>query len=120
MAAMRNTYNGFLRFNRFPLKHGTFDFGTTIGCVNNTLTFSAVFTNGNLMKPAQPIFISSTTLMRALPPSQFNRECLISCYFAFCLVAFMLGPCNMRPARGVCLYKHLNSYDKVVSSEPNT
>ena len=39
MAAMCNFRNGFLRLNRFPLKNGTFDFRTTIGCVNSILTF---------------------------------------------------------------------------------
>ena len=39
MAAMRKLRNGFSRLYRFPLKNGTFDFGTTIGCVNSTLAF---------------------------------------------------------------------------------
>ena len=40
-----NTYSGYMRSNVFsrldrsPLKNGTFDFGTRIGYVNNTLTF---------------------------------------------------------------------------------
>ena len=39
MAAMRNPRDGFLRLNRFSLNDSIFDFGTTIGCVNCTLTF---------------------------------------------------------------------------------
>ena len=39
--------------------------------------------------------------------------------FAFCLAAFMSGPRNMRPARGVSSYKYPNSTEKVVSSGPN-
>ena len=78
MAAMRNTGNGFLRVNRFPLKNGTFNFGTTIGCVNSTLTFFAVLANTNLIRPAEPIFLNSIILMKALLFSHHNRECLIS------------------------------------------
>ena len=40
MAAMRNLRIGVLRHYQFPLKKNVaFDFGTTIGCVNNTFTF---------------------------------------------------------------------------------
>ena len=40
MAGMRNPRNRFLRLNQFPSKKsGTFDFGTTVGCVNNALTY---------------------------------------------------------------------------------
>ena len=39
MVALRNSRNDFLRLNRFSLKNGTFDFGETIGLVNNTLTY---------------------------------------------------------------------------------
>ena len=78
MASMRNPRNVFLKLNRFLLKKGTFDFGTTIVCVNNTLTFIAVLTSIYLVKPTEPIFLSSTILMRALLFSQLNREFLIS------------------------------------------
>ena len=115
---MRYPHNGFLRLNRFSLKNGTFDFGTTIGCVNNTSTFVAVLTNINLVKQTESIFLNSTILMRTLLFSQLNRECFILGYFAFCLAVFMPGPRNMHPARGVSSYKYPNSYDKVVSSGP--
>ena len=35
--------NVFLRLNRFPLKNNTFDFETTIDCVNSILTFYCCF-----------------------------------------------------------------------------
>ena len=43
MAAMCNPRNGFLRFNRFSLKNGTFDIGAAIDCVNSTLNFYCCF-----------------------------------------------------------------------------
>ena len=57
--------------------------------------------------------------MKALLFSQLNLERLSSGELAFCLAAFMLGPRNMRLARGVSLYKYPNRYDEVVSSGPN-
>ena len=39
MAAMRNALYSFLRLNRFPLKNGTFNFGTRIGHANYRLIF---------------------------------------------------------------------------------
>ena len=42
--------------------------------------------------------------MKALLFSQLNLERLSSGELAFCLAAFMLGPRNMRLARGVSLY----------------
>ena len=80
MAAMHNPRNSFLKLNRFSFENGTFDFGTTVGCVNTKphSVFIAVLTNVNLVKPAEPIFLYSTILMWALLFSQLNRECLIS------------------------------------------
>ena len=121
MAAMRNPGNGFLKLNRFSLENGTLDFGTTIGCVNTNTheVFIAVLTNLNLVKPAEPIFLYSTILMRALLFSQLSRECLIMSQYVLCRPAFMPELRNMRPARGVCSYKYPNSCNKVVSSGPN-
>ena len=56
--------NVFLRLNRFPIKkRSTFNFGTTIGYVNNTLTFITVLTNINSVKPIDPFFDNSDGAM---------------------------------------------------------
>ena len=60
----------FFRLNRISLKkNGTFDLATTIHYVNNTLTFFNCFHKYQLikaMKPAEPIFLTSTLMRAAL------------------------------------------------------
>ena len=78
MAATRNHIMVFLRLNRFSLKMVLLILERQLVASTAHLLFIAVFTNINMVKPAEPIFLYSTILIRALLFSQLNREYLIS------------------------------------------